>query len=279
MAERPATLAPVAPCRALTEAEIDAFVTDGVVCVPQVMPAEWLDLAAGAIEHNLAHPTFIGELISLPDQGFLNDVFMWLADDAYRQFVLGSPTAELARQALGGLGASSVTFFYDQSFVKEPGTQVPTPWHHDLTFWPVQGHQVCSIWMPLDPVTRATSGLEYVKGSHRWPQRFKAVTPDHNDYMINPELDDMPDIEAHRADYDLVNWDMEPGDVLIFHPLVVHGSGGNTSSSTRRRALATRWFGDDVVYRDLPHTIPMPPGHELVDGEPFHGAIFPTLVP
>ncbi len=277
MADSPTQLVPVAPLRALTAAEVEAFVTDGVVCARQVIPTAWLDLAAAAIEHNLAHPTFLGELISLPDEGYLNDVFMWLADDDYRRFVLESPTAELARQALSGLGAAHVTFFYDQCFVKEPGTQVPTPWHHDLTFWPVEGNQVCSIWMPLDPVSRATSGLEYVKGSHRWPNRFKAITPDHNEYMVNPALEDMPDIDAHRDDYDLANWDMEPGDVLIFHPLVVHGSGGNSSLTARRRALATRWFGDDVVYRDLPHTIPMPPGHELVDGEPFRGEIFPSL--
>jgi ectoine hydroxylase-related dioxygenase (phytanoyl-CoA dioxygenase family) len=96
--------------------------------------------------------------------------------------------------------------------------------------------------------------------------------------MLNPDLDDVPDIDAHRDDYDLINWDMEPGDVLIFHPRVVHGSGGNASTTTRRRALATRWFGDDVVYRDLPHTMPMPPGNELVDGEPFCGDHFPRLI-
>ena len=75
---------------------------------------------------------------------------------------------------------------------------------------------------------------------------------------------------------DLINWDMEPGDVLIFHPLVVHGSGGNSSLTTRRRALATRWFGDDVVYRDLPHTTPPPSGHGRSDGDPFTGDMFPS---
>lgn len=265
------------PLRDLTAAEIDDFVTDGVVCLRQVMPASWIDRIGAAIERNIAEPTFIGTMISLPDQGFLNDVFMWLDDEDYRAFVLESPAAEIARQALAGLGSTSVTFFYDQSFVKEPGTLVPTPWHHDLTFWPVEGNQVCSLWMPLDPVTRASSGLEYVRGSHRWPNRFKAITPDYNEYMVDPDLEDVPDIDADRDAYDLVNWDMEPGDVLLFHPLVVHGSAGNSSATTRRRALATRWFGDDVIYRDRPHTMPMPPGNELVDGEPFRGAMFPTL--
>ena len=74
-------------------------------------------------------------------------------------------------------------------------------------------------------------------------------------------------------------WDMEPGDVLVFHPLIVHGSQGNSSTTTRRRALATRWFGDDVVYRDLPYTMPLPPGHGLEDGQPFGGPLFPSFGP
>jgi ectoine hydroxylase-related dioxygenase (phytanoyl-CoA dioxygenase family) len=270
---------PDAPLRDLTADEIRAFVDDGVVCARGVMSARWLDRVAAAIERNLAQPSTIGKNISKPEKGFLNDIFMWLADPDYRAFVMESPASRLAWQALAGLGArNGVTFFYDQCFVKEPGTQVPTPWHHDLTFWPVEGHQVCSIWMPLDPVTRQSSGLEYVRGSHRWEKRFKAITPDYNAFMMNPALEDVPDIDAHRTDYDLVNWDMEPGDVLLFHPLVVHGSGANASLTRRRRALATRWFGDDVVYRKLPHTMPLPAGHGLADGEPFHGRFFPRLL-
>ena len=45
------------------------------------MPQEWLDRAADAMERNLAAPTFIGEVISMPDQGYLNDIFMWLDDE------------------------------------------------------------------------------------------------------------------------------------------------------------------------------------------------------
>lgn len=265
------------PLRDLTPVEVASFVEDGVVCARGVMPREWLAIVEEAIERNLREPTFIGQMISLPDQGFLNDVFVWLHDDGFRRFVLESPASRLASQALAGLGSREVMFFYDQSFVKEPGTEVPTPWHHDLTFWPVEGQQVCSIWMPLDPVTTATSGLEYILGSHRWPNRFKAVTPDYSEFMLDPDLDDMPDIDAHRDQYELAAWDMEPGDVLIFHPLVVHGSQGNRSTTVRRRALATRWFGDDVVYRNRPYTMPLPPDHGLADGDPFTGDLFPRF--
>lgn len=271
----PTVAAREAPVRDLTADEIETLRVDGVVCARGVMPAHWVERMAAAIDHVKAHPTVIGEFISLPDQGYTNDIFVWLEHDDFRSYVLESPAAVLAHQALG---AGGVTFFYDQVFVKEPGAQVPTPWHHDLTFWPVAGDQVCSIWMPCDPVTRESSGLEYVRGSHRWPNRYKAITPDFSPFMIDPDLEDPPDIDSARDDYDLVSWDMDPGDVLIFHPLVVHGSAGNSSTTMRRRALATRWFGDDVVYAPREATMPLPPGHGLEPGGPVAGPLFPRVI-
>ena len=35
------------------------------------------------------------------------------------------------------MASGSVDFFYDQLFVKEPGTAHPTPWHQDQPYWPV----------------------------------------------------------------------------------------------------------------------------------------------
>lgn len=260
--------------RALTGDEIASFERDGVICCRAVIPEVWLGRVGAAIERNLAAPSALSDFISLPERGYHNDIFMWLVDDDYRAFVLESPAAALARQVLG---SSGVTFFYDQLFVKEQGADVPTPWHHDLTFWPVVGDDVCSIWMPLDPVGRESSGLEYVRGSHRWPNRYQAITPDHNEFMVDPDLEEPPDVDGDRAAYDLVSWEMEPGDALIFHPLVVHGSSGNGHGRHRRRALATRWFGDDVRYDPRPATMPLPPDHGLAPGDKFGGPMFPRL--
>jgi len=67
------------------------------------------------------------------------------------------------------MGATRVNFFYDQLLVKEPGTREGTPWHQDQPYWALSGLQVCSLWLPLDPVSEEV-GVEYVCGSHRWPE-------------------------------------------------------------------------------------------------------------
>ncbi len=270
-----ATSQPEAPSRVLSGFEIEALRQDGVICAPQVLSQAWVDRIAIGIEGTQSAPSALGEILSLKDRGFFADLFMWLENDDFRHIVFSSPLARLAQQVLD---SPTVTHWYDQLFLKEPGSDVPTPWHHDLTFWPISGDQIVSIWIPIDSVTSESSGLEFVRGSHRWTNRFKAITPDYNSYMVNPELEDMPDIDSNRDEYDLLSWDLEPGDVLIFHPLVVHGSSGNSSSNMMRRALASRWVGADVVYDPKPHTMPLPRNHGLDPGDRLGGPIFPTVL-
>ncbi|MGI9612601.1 MAG: phytanoyl-CoA dioxygenase family protein [Acidimicrobiales bacterium] len=266
---------PVPQPRELTAAELTALDHDGAICVRGVLDPDWLARLARGVEAVIQDPSPLGDIVSMPERGFASDLYLWLRDDDFRSLVFDSPLAALAGQAMD---TSTVIHWYDQLFVKEPGADVPTPWHHDLTFWAVDGHQIVSIWIPLDPVTRESGGLEYVRGSHRWSKRFKARTNDLNEYMIDPALDDVPDIDANRNDYDLLGWEMEPGDVLVFHPLVVHGSAGNSSPTTRRRAVASRWAGPEVVYDPKPHTAPLPPGHGLEPGDPLGGRFFPTVL-
>ncbi len=50
----------------------------------------------------------------------------------------------------------------------------------------------------------------------------------------------MADIDAHRDEYRVMAWDMEPGDVLVFHPLLVHGSQGRPARPELRGARRPR---------------------------------------
>ena len=150
------------------------------------------------------------------------------------------------------MGASEVVYYHDHLLVKEPGTQERTPWHHDQPYYPIDGEQIVSLWLPLDPVDRATC-VEYVKGSHRWgrwfqPKFFKQGGVDLQ--VQDPRFEPLPDLDAERAVHEFLAWDMAPGDVIAFHALTLHGASGNLSSSRRRRAWATRWCGDDARYAD-----------------------------
>ena len=233
-------------------------------------------MVEAGIEEARRKSSLLGKFMSRKVDGYQMDIFLWKRIDILRDLIYYSPCAELARQLMA---SEEVRFFYDQMFVKEPGTDAPTPWHQDLSFWPIRGEQICSFWIPCDPVNRENSGLLYVKGSHRWPQRFKAISPDYVASIIDDDMEDIPDINANPDQYDLIDWDMEPGDILAFHPLTLHGSYGNASRERRRRALALRWTGDDVVYTPSSKRMPIHYTHDAVAGGPLRGAAFPRILP
>ena len=78
-------------------------------------------------------------------------------------------------------------------------------------------------------------------------------------------------------------WDIEPGDVIVAHPSVLHG-GGPTGPAGRRRALTVRCYGDDIVYAERPPTrptVPLTPGLSLslAPGDPLRSPWYPRLRP
>ncbi|TDJ73678.1 MAG: hypothetical protein E2O38_02175 [Proteobacteria bacterium] len=48
--------------------------------------------------------------------------------------------------------SASTTSMSLHVLIKEPGTHAVTPWHHDLPYYSLEGTQVCSMWLPLDPI-------------------------------------------------------------------------------------------------------------------------------
>lgn len=213
---------------------------------------------------------------------FLGDIGAWAVKPGLRRCVETSPAAEIAARMLKSHKAN---FLYDQLFVKEPGTAARTPWHQDGPYWPVQGRQILSIWLALDDVTVESSGVEYLKGSHRWGKEFRPIHfgGDTEAYKMLPG-ETLPDIDALRKEpgneLDVVNWDMLAGDCLLHHSMTVHGAPGNASATQRRRAYATRWTGDDVVYapREGQARITIDEPTCRV-GEPIDCAVFPCLWP
>lgn len=147
----------------------DAYRRDGVCRVRGWISHEDLTRLEDGVEEALRRPGPFAERYGPEgDERFFGDINTWTRVGAIRDFVLNTPLAEIAGRIMG---ATSSTFFYDQLLVKEAGAQGRTPWHQDQPYWAVSGRQVCSIWMPLDPVAQSVS-LEFVRGSHDWGAEF-----------------------------------------------------------------------------------------------------------
>ena len=128
----------------------------------------------------------------------------------------------------------------------------------------------------------AEDSLEFVRGSHRGAlyngSRF-TLGDDTAPLHPGEELPRLPDIEADRAAFDIVSFAVEPGDVVLFHPRMLHG-GAATHGGQRRRTLTLRFFGHDAVYEARPGpTGPRPSGQrlDLQTGDPLRHPAFLKL--
>ena len=260
----------------------DAFERDGVVCLRGVIPPEearhMLDVSLDFMNSGRGRVREAAREEGKPGR-FFSAAYMSATEPPFRAFAERSALPAVASQLMA---SPAVRFYYDQLFIKEPGTAAPTPWHNDLPFWPFRGNDLVSLWVALTPVNRQSSGLDYVAGSHRWGTMFQAVTPDYDPRFMNPDLQPCPNYSdpAHQDGHRILSWEMQPGDVLAHHPMSVHGAGGNASAVNRRVGLSIRYLGSDVAWDPRPHTTNPPTMPNVPPGAyPADDAAFPLVWP
>jgi len=268
---------------------VERFWRDGALCLRGAF-REWVEPMRAAIEEALASPGPLAQNPARADyrpagdermQSFHIELGMWSRHPVFRDFALHSPAADLAARLLS---AGRVNLFFDQLFVKEPGSpEQRTPWHQDQSYWPIRGSQVLSIWVPFDPVTQDTGALRYVAGSHLWGERFCP-----RDFGAGQRAlrdvggEEPPDVDGMPGRFQILSWDLAPGDCLVHHGMTLHAAHGNQSSSLRRRAHSVRFTGDDVCWDPRPEiltriprmtTLPIP----LHAGDPLTCDAFPVV--
>ncbi len=170
-----------------------------------------------------------------------------------------------ASQLLGG----AVRFWHDQLFCKPAYHGGGVAWHQDYSYWtrtqPL-AHLTC--WVGLDDASRDNGCLQYIPGSHRWP-----------DLPITGLAGDMDAIQSvlsaeQKAAFQPVAVELKKGQCSFHHPRLIHGSYAN-ATARQRRATVINVFRDGVrsaANEPLLEGVPVIPA-----GEPMGGQFFPLL--
>jgi ectoine hydroxylase-related dioxygenase (phytanoyl-CoA dioxygenase family) len=195
----------------------------------------------------------------------------WRISPGFHDLLWNPAVTVPASQLLGG----AVRFWHDQLFVKPPRHGGVVAWHQDYSYWtrtePV-AHLTC--WIPLDDANEENGCPWYVPGSHLWrllPKTGLASDMRAIDAVLAPE---------ERRDFRPVPAVLLRGHASFHHPLTVHGSYGNHSSSWRRGVAlnfcrdGTRSASDDPLLEGVP---PIPKGEKL--GGRFFPLLYPGLTP
>ncbi|MGA7799289.1 MAG: phytanoyl-CoA dioxygenase family protein [Gammaproteobacteria bacterium] len=227
------------------------FSEDGVVCVRGALDRRGIDMAEAAFNWTLAHPgPGAREVLGGRPGAFYQDHANPHAFAAYRALLCDTGLADLVAKVIN---SESLWLLYEQIWLKEGAETLPTPWHQDLPYVPLEGDHLATLWLNLDPVAGSDS-LEFVPGSHRGPL-FNPTAFDPNDPSAAMFADGIwppfPDIEATRDTWPIVCWAIDPGDVVIFHPAILHG-GAATVAGGRRRTISLRYFGDHAFCAERP---------------------------
>jgi ectoine hydroxylase-related dioxygenase (phytanoyl-CoA dioxygenase family) len=265
-----ASITELAHCSASERA---AYERDGAIVVRAALDRRWIERMRTAIARLIdTHP----------------GVTLWMArvDPEFAAFAADAGLAQLAGELMS---ADRVNFFYDQMFVKQPRSSNPTPLHQDLPYWPVEGEQIISIWVPFDRVTRDNSVVQYVKGSHRWGRMFEPVSFSQENVPRDKRVgsagyERIVDPDVVVKENEILSWELDPGDVLVHHPLTLHFATPNLTANENRRAIALRYVGPNSRFIDRPGNFmrtsnpsPFWPTGPIISGAAVDGPDYPLV--
>lgn len=277
--------------RRITDAEIDGYRADGFVKLPGLLDQAELVPLLRELDEQLTEPGPHGSV-----QRFATDRCFALDRPALRSWALDSVMGENAARAMG---STEARFFFDHLFAFEPNQPIDEHyWHQDQPYWPIEGEQIVSFWVPFTSCTAHSSGLKFVRGSHRdtmffRPRGFDGELPPDDlgeraalavDVAEQFRADAAPPFHEDARHGEVVDFDFEAGDAVMFHTRTVHSSGGNRSTTDRRVALSLRYMGDDArmmlrrgVFQD-PALLP-DPDEPFAVGAPMRSRKWPLVHP
>ena len=200
---------------------------------------------------------------SAPDHILFHALGAWRITPGFHDLLWNPAFTIPAAQLLGG----PVRFWHDQLFCKPAHHGGVVAWHQDYSYWtrtqPL-AHLTC--WIGLDDSTRENGCLQYIPGSHRWPDLpITGLAGDMEaiDAVLNPE---------QRRQFDAaVAVELRKGEASFHHPRLVHGSFANHSGCARR-ATVINVMRDGVrsaTNEPLLNGVPPIPTGEKVDGQFF----------
>ncbi|KAG8178034.1 hypothetical protein JTE90_025089 [Oedothorax gibbosus] len=126
------------------------------------------------------------------------------------------------------------------------------PLHQDLHYFPFRPADkiVCS-WTALERVNRDNGCLVAIPGTHRG----ELLQHDYPDWEggVNKMYHGVSDVDEQCLSR-RVHLEMEAGDTVFFHPILIHGSGANRTNGFRK-AISCHYAATECDYIDVKGTI------------------------
>jgi ectoine hydroxylase-related dioxygenase (phytanoyl-CoA dioxygenase family) len=129
----------------------------------------------------------------------------------------------------------NIALFASHYICKPPREGQAVLWHQDGSYWPLDPMEVTTLWIALDISLPENGCMRVIPGTH------------HMELQSLKERHDVPNVLESSMDDSFVDENkaidiiLNPGDVSIHHPNIIHGSKAN-NSDLWRRGLTIRYI-------------------------------------
>lgn len=159
-------------------------------------------------------------------------------------------------QILGG----EVYHYHTKMIIKEPRISGAWEWHQDYGYWynnAVLYPLLASCMIAVDEATRDNGCLSVLKGSHQLGRIEHGSVGGQTG--ADPER-----VEQAKARHEQVYVELKPGDAVIFHCNLLHGSAANDSDKPRWTLICCYNAARNNPYMEIEHPC-YTPLHKLPD--------------
>lgn len=122
---------------------------------------------------------------------------------------------------------SDPEFRHCELFAKPANVGLPSPAHQDNYYWGVKGANALTIWIALENSNKNNGCVHYYDQSHKY-----GIFQHEASYAkgSSQKVSDTNFLKKFKISYP----ELKPGDALVHHSLVVHGSSKNISKYSRK---------------------------------------------
>lgn len=169
-------------------------------------------------------------------------------DGVYGMFARCERLVRSCETLLGG----EVYHYHSKMILKDAKVGGAWAWHQDYGYWYQNGvlePLLTSVFIAVDPSTRANGCLQVVKNSHHCGRITHVLTGD----QAGADRERVGEVLKRPERFPLVYVEMDPGDALFFHPNLLHRSDQNTSDHPRWAMVCCYNAARNDPYKDSHH--------------------------
>ena len=169
-------------------------------------------------------------------------------DGIYGMFARSERIVRSCETLLGG----EVYHYHSKMILKDAKVGGAWAWHQDYGYWYQNGvlePLLTSVFVAVDPSTRANGCLQVVRNSHHCGRVTHVLTGD----QAGADRERVAEVLKRPDRFPLVHVEMDPGDALFFHPNLLHRSDQNTSDHPRWAMICCYNAARNDPYKDSHH--------------------------